>query len=308
MGGKQKIRLGTRGSPLALRQTELVSQALGVAYPDVAFETCVIRTEGDRVTDRPLSQFGDKGVFVRAIERSLLDGEIDLAVHSLKDVPSDLSVPGLVLAAFSPRADPRDALVSREGRPLAELPPGSTVGTSSPRRRMQLLAARPDLVARDIRGNVDTRLRKVREGEYDAVILAAAGLERLGRQDEITEYLPLSEWLPDAGQGIMVVQGRIEGEAALLATAIDRQESRLAAAAERAVARALNAGCHSPIGALARIDGDALTVDAVAARDDLSGLTRARAEGRPAEAEAVGLAVGVRLAASLGRVGGYTQS
>jgi hydroxymethylbilane synthase len=307
MGGKQKIRLGTRGSPLALRQTQLIAQALGAAYPDVPVEIRVIRTEGDRVADRPLSQFGDKGVFVRAIEHVLLDGEVDLAVHSLKDVPSDHTVSGLVLAAFSPRADPRDALVSRDGQLLAELPSGSTVGTSSPRRRMQLLAARPDLVARDIRGNVDTRLRKVRAGEYDAVVLAAAGLERLGLQYEISEYLPIPEWLPDAGQGIMVVQGRVDDPATRLAAAIDFQASRQAAAAERAVARALDADCHSPIGALAQIDGDTLSLNAVAARDDLGGLTRDHAEGPLDRAEAIGLAVGKRLAESLGSVAGYTQ-
>lgn len=307
MGGKQKIRLGTRGSPLALRQTELIAQALGAAHPDVAFETRVVRTEGDRVTDRPLSQFGDKGVFVRALEDALLAGDVDLAVHSLKDVPSDLVVPGLSLAAFSPRADPRDALVSRDGLGLADLPPGSRVGTSSPRRRMQLLVARPDLQVQDIRGNVDTRVRKVREGHYDAVILAAAGLERLDRQHEVTEYLPLPEWLPDAGQGIMVVQGRVDDEAARLAASIDCGASRHVATAERAVARALHADCHSPIGALARIDGETLALDAVAARDDLGGLTREHAEGPLGKAEAIGLAVGARLAQSLGGVAGYTQ-
>ncbi len=300
------VRLGTRGSALARRQTELVRDALETAIPDVTFVTEVIETQGDRVQDRPISQIGDKGAFVRALEARLLDGTVDLAVHSLKDVPSDVSVPGLALGAYSAREDPRDVLISASGAALADLPTGATVGTGSPRRRAQLLAVRPDLVALDIRGNVDTRLRKLRAGMYDAIILAAAGLIRLCIEDQITQYLPLNSWLPDAGQGIMAVQGRVGGEAMELVREIDCRDSRLAAEAERAVARALNADCHSPIGALARIAEDRLTLDAVAARDDLHHLTGERGEGPACDASAIGLEVGARLAASLGRIGGYT--
>jgi hydroxymethylbilane synthase len=208
--------------------------------------------------------------------------------------------PDLTLAAFSAREDPRDVLISNGGRLLRELLPGARVGTSSPRRRALLAAVRPDLSATDIRGNVDTRLRKLRAGQYDAIILAAAGLHRLHLEKEITEYLPLEEWLPDAGQGVMAVQGRVDDPTTQLAGAVDCPESRAAALAERAVARALDAGCHSPIGALARIRGDVLTLDAVAAAEDLRHLRRERLAGLVTDAEAIGWEVGARLASSLG--------
>jgi hydroxymethylbilane synthase len=307
MERRKVVRMGTRGSALARRQTDLMREAIERAHPDVEIRVEVIETVGDRVRDQPISKLGDKGVFVRAIEARLLNGSIDLAVHSLKDVPSDVTVPGLSLAAFSPREDPREVVISAEGQTLAELPPGATVGTSSPRRRALLAAVRPDLVPQDIRGNVDTRLRKVREGNYAAIILAAAGLHRLGLAGEITEYLPLEDWLPDAGQGIMTVQGREGDEATTLAQAADCRDSRLAALAERAVARALGADCHSPIGALARIDGETLALKAVAARDDLGGLQLDELAGPLGEAERIGLQVGQRLASLLGKTGVYTE-
>jgi hydroxymethylbilane synthase len=300
------VRLGTRGSALARRQAELVRQALIAAVPDLCVTVSVIETPGDHNQDQPVSRIGDKGVFVRAIECALLDGSIDLAVHSLKDVPSDVEDPELSLAAFSTRADPRDVIISRDGRRLRELPPGATVGTGSPRRRAQLREARLDLEALNIRGNVDTRLRKLDEGQYDAIVLAAAGLHRLGLESRITEYLPVTSWLPDAGQGIMVVQGRAGDEAVEIAGAIDCPESRLAALAERAVARALHADCHSPIGALARVEGGQLRLDAVAASDDLGSLHRQAGAGPAEQAVSIGLAVGTRLAESLGRTDVYT--
>lgn len=294
------VTLGTRGSKLAIRQTEIIANLLRDQFPEVEFQTLVIQTTGDRIQDRPLSQFGDKGVFVRAIERALLDGTIDLAVHSLKDVPSDVETPGLTLAAFSSRADPRDALVSRHGEALAALKPGARVGTSSLRRRAQLAALRPDLVTVDIRGNVDTRLRKVREGEYDAIILAVAGLQRLGLEDVISEVLPVELFVPDAGQGIMAVQCRVGSPAEVMAACIDDPASHRSAQAERAVVRALQAGCHSPVGALATQQTDSIRILAVAATEDLTRLERVEVTGAAERASEVGSRGGRRLLELLG--------
>ena len=295
------VRIGTRGSALARRQAEMMRAKLQQHFPALEILVEIVETQGDRVQDRPISLIGDKGVFIREIEVLLLDRAIDLAVHSLKDVPADVTVPGLTLAAFSEREDPRDVLISRSGAGLIDLPSGAYIGTSSPRRRALLAASRPDLKAADIRGNVDTRLRKLREGRFDAIILAAAGLHRLGLRSEITEYLSVETWLPDAGQGIMTLQGRADDPLTVVAGAVDCRTSRMAATAERAVARSLNADCHSPIGALARVDGNTLTLDAIAAGDEIGRLSRERASGPAVEAERIGREVGARLAASLGR-------
>ncbi len=295
------IALGTRGSKLAMRQTELIANLLREHFPGIDLRTVIVQTEGDRLQDRPLSQFGDKAVFVRAIEHELLNGTVDLAVHSLKDVPADVETPGLMLAAFSARADPRDVLVSRNGNRLADLPPGSRVGTSSLRRRVQLAAMRPDVVAADIRGNVDTRLRKVRDGDYDAIILAAAGLERLGLEQSITEYLTAEAFVPDAGQGIMVVQSRVRDEVAAMAASVDDLDSRHRAVAERAVVRALGAGCRSPVGAYATRDGSMLRIRAVAATADLRRLERIDDSGPFDDPAALGTRVGRLLLEAIGR-------
>lgn len=304
VGTGQTVRLGTRGSALALKQAEIVAAALLDAHPELQVETVVVRTEGDRVQDRPLTAVGDKGVFVRGIEARLLDSTIDLAVHSLKDVPSDVSVPGLELVAFSRREDPHDVLVSRNGERLADLPPGGRIGTGSVRRRVQLLALRPDLVVLDIRGNVDTRLRKLRDGQYDAIILAAAGLIRLDLGQVITEYLPYDRFTPDAGQGIVAVQGRVGDPISDLAGAIDIRNSRLAADAERSVVRALGAGCHSPVGALAQIEEDRLFLRAMAAPGTNGPVERETVEGRATEAAYLGERAGLAL---LARIGSYTE-
>lgn len=294
------LALGTRGSKLAIRQTELISNLLRESFPGIDLRTVIVETEGDRLQDRPLSQFGDKAVFVRAIERALLDGTVDVAVHSLKDVPADVETPGLTLAAFSARADPRDVLVSRSGGPLAALPGGSRVGTSSLRRRVQLAALRPDLIAADIRGNVDTRLAKVRNGEYDAIILAAAGMVRLNLEESITEFLPTDAFVPDAGQGIMAAQTRIGDYAEALANQIDDTESRYRATAERAVVRALGAGCRSPVGAYATREGTRMRILAVAASPDLRRLERIEDSGPYDDPVGLGTRVGRRLLAAVG--------
>src|SRR5947209_5412887 len=290
-----RIVLGSRGSALALRQTEIVAASLRAHHPHLEIAMLTVETEGDRIQDRPISQFGDKGVFVRTVESALLEGRIDLAVHSLKDVPADVSVPGLALAAFSAREDPRDCLIAREGRSLQDLPAGARIGTSSLRRRVQLQALRPDLVLAPIRGNVDTRLRKLRDGEHDAIILAAAGLHRLGLHDVITEYLPVDRFTPDAGQGIIAVQARDRDTIGELAAAVDDSRSRVAAVAERAAVRALDADCRSPVGAYAEIEGERLVLHGMAADEDGERLRRAQVHGSVTEAEDLGSALGARL-------------
>ncbi|WP_051145505.1 hydroxymethylbilane synthase [Ornithinimicrobium pekingense] len=257
------LRLGTRASALATSQSEWVADRLRAAGHEV--ELVLVRTEGD-VSRASLSEIGGTGVFASALRDALREGRIDLAVHSLKDIPTTPE-PGLVIAAVPEREDPRDALVARDGLTLAQLPPGSVVGTGSPRRAAQLARTRPDLVVRDIRGNVGTRIDLVRTGELDAVVLACAGLARLGRLDEATERIDLATMLPAPGQGALAVECR-DGDAPLqdhgvdagitdadlarlLAEVLEHAPTRAAVTAERAVLARLEAGCTAPVGALA---------------------------------------------------------
>ncbi|HEY4686165.1 MAG TPA: hydroxymethylbilane synthase, partial [Dehalococcoidia bacterium] len=226
--------LGTRGSALARRQAELAVEALLRVGPDVEIETRVIRTEGDRRRDVPLEEIGGEGVFVKDIERRLAKGEIDLAVHSLKDMPAQ-TPEGLEIGAVLRRGDPRDALVSRDGARLTSLPAGARIGTDSRRRAVQLLALRPDVRPASIRGNVDTRLRKVAAGEYDAAVLAVAGLERLGLLRQASQLFSVDELLPAVGQGALAIECRADDDETLaLLALVDHKETRLAVTAERA--------------------------------------------------------------------------
>lgn len=252
------LRVGTRGSALAVAQTALVTAAL--ERLGLRSEVVTIRTEGDRHPDRPTRALG-VGAFVKDLERALQDGRIDLAVHSAKDLPGAVG-DGLALAAFLPRQDPRDVLLTRTGQSLRGLPPGATVGTDSPRRRAFLLAARPDLLVRDIRGNVDTRLRKLGAGDVDALVLAMAGLARLGLRHRVTEPLDISIMLPAVGQGAVAVQVR-EADAAARErlAAVDHAPTRAAVTAERAFLAALGGGCQRPVAALGTCEGDRLTLD-----------------------------------------------
>jgi hydroxymethylbilane synthase len=249
------ITIGTRGSALALVQTELVRAAILAARPELTVEVRRITTRGDAILDRSLSDAAvtDKGLFVEEIEAALRDGRIDLAVHSAKDLPS-LLPPDMMIAAFTERADPRDALVSPHG-PLVDLPEGARVGTSSPRRACQLRAARPDLTVLDIRGNVDTRLRKLAEGQYDAIVLAAAGLLRLGREAEITEWFTPAQMLPAVGQGALAIETRADDPAiAALLAPLAHGATMAALEAERAFLAAVAGGCSAVVAAYAQVE------------------------------------------------------
>lgn len=246
--------IGTRASKLALQQTHWVARRIGELAPEVSLEVRTIVTHGDVDADTPLPALGGKGAFTQEIEAALLQGRIQMAVHSLKDLPTELPA-GLVIGATPERGDARDALISREGRALAELPAGAVVGTSSLRRSAQLLALRPDLRIAPLRGNVDTRLRKLGEGMYDAIVLAVAGLARLGLAGRITEHLAPEVMLPAPGQGALAVEARADdGETlALLAAALEHPATRAAVTAERALLTALGGGCHLPIAAYGEV-------------------------------------------------------
>jgi hydroxymethylbilane synthase len=275
------IRLGTRGSALALAQARIVADAL--AATGTASELVIVQTEGDRRA--PDTAWGE-GAFVVAIEQALLAGTADVAVHSAKDMPTD-ETPGLSIAAYPQRADPRDVLVVRAqdaAWTLDTLPAGSRVGTDSPRRTAFLLARRPDLVLHPLHGNVDTRLRRLDEGETDVLVLAAAGLQRLGRGDRITQVLDEAVALPAPGQGALAIQVRSDDrQTAGLVAVLDHAPTRIAVEAERAFLAATGGGCRAPIGALARIDGGLLRLTGARARPDGTAFRRAEVEG-PTEA------------------------
>lgn len=247
------LRLGTRTSRLARWQAEHVADALRQAWPGLDVELVPFVTQGDKTLDKPLPEIGGKGLFTAELEASLLDGRIDLAVHSLKDLPTD-DPDGLTVGATTEREDPRDAWISPDGRSLEDLPEGATVGTSSLRRGAQLLRVRPDLVIRSIRGNVETRIRKVHEEDYDAGVLALAGLTRLGIEDRAHGTLDLDTMLPAPGQAALGIQVRADGgEAARFVAALDHPETRASVTAERGFLAGLGGGCSAPIGALAEV-------------------------------------------------------
>lgn len=267
-GTDRTFIVGTRGSRLALAQTGLVVDALKAAHPDAQFELREITTQGDRST-RPLSEIGGQGVFTKAIEDALLAGEIDIAIHSMKDLPPALT-PGLVIAAVPKRGDPRDALVTKDGRTLTDLPPGARIGTGSARRAVQLKAIRADVECVEIRGNVDTRIRKVDDGEYDAIVVAMAGLERLGLADRASQVFSVDEMVPSPGQGALAVQVRADdAEASELVALIDVESTRIAVDAERDFLASIGAGCRLPVGAHAVADGGVMSLQTVVGTDDV---------------------------------------
>jgi hydroxymethylbilane synthase len=277
---RDRLIIGSRGSRLARIQTQGVADMLSAACEGLEVTVREIRTSGDRDRERAVTELGVTGAFTREIEHALLSGEVDLAVHSLKDLPVE-QPDGLVICATPKRADARDVLVSRDGKGLAGLTAGSVVGTSSPRRRAQLLAARPDLEVRDLRGNVDTRLDKLTRGEYDAILTAKAALDRLGRADVITETL---DFLPAPGQGALAVETREGDERVMrLAAGLNDAATYVATRAERMLLAALGGGCVLPLGAFAECGpGGELTLRAVLLSEDGTNMQRAEATGRMA--------------------------
>jgi hydroxymethylbilane synthase len=278
------VVLGTRASALARAQTESVIALLTAAWPDLACATKVISTAGDRTqaSGEPLPEIGGKGLFTAELERALREGDIDLAVHSLKDLPTEDS-DGVVVGAVSARDDVRDCVVARASGDLADLPRDAVVGTSSLRRGAQLRALRSDLDVRSIRGNVDTRIEKVRDGDYDAVVLAAAGIHRLGLEEAVTEWLEPDAMLPAPGQGALAIQCRADDDAILaLLSEIDHAHARAETTAEREFLRVLGAGCAAPVAALAtRTTTPRVRLQGLVAAVDGTRMVRVEGEGEP---------------------------
>ncbi|HKW56919.1 MAG TPA: hydroxymethylbilane synthase [Candidatus Acidoferrum sp.] len=281
------LRIGTRGSLLAKWQAEYVRKQL-FAGAGVEAEIVVIKTSGDKLHVSPLSQIGGKGIFIKELEEALLEETIDLAVHSVKDVPTD-TPSRLTFPAVCKRADVRDCLVAAKGATLATLRHGARVGTGSLRRQAQLRHLRPDLDVRDLRGNVDTRLRKVESGEYEAVMVSKAGLDRLGLAARITETMDPAMFLPAVGQGAIAVESRLrDTETADLLTCLDDAETRTAIIAERALLAALHAGCQVPMGAWARLERGELLIEACVCSVDGQQYVRQRAAAAPEQAAELG--------------------
>ena len=291
------LRIATRKSPLALWQSEHVADLLRSAHPGLRIELVPMSTRGDEVLDRSLAAIGGKGLFLKELELAMLRGDADCAVHSLKDVPMEVDAP-FALPAFLERADHADAFISNQFAAFAALPPGACVGTSSLRRQAQLRALRPDLEIRDLRGNVNTRLAKLDAGEYDAIILACAGLERLGLGERIRARLDAPAWLPAPAQGVIAIECRGDDATVMdLCRALDHAPTRTCASAERALNLALHGSCHVPVAAFAQLDGDALRLQALVGSASDGRAVRAEAVGSAADPDVLGRDVAERLLA-----------
>ncbi|MGQ0695123.1 MAG: hydroxymethylbilane synthase [Nitrospiraceae bacterium] len=296
-GQRLRLVLGTRGSKLALRQSEWLQSRIHDVAPDVRVLLRKIQTSGDKIIDVPLAKIGGKGLFVKEIEEALLAGEIDFAVHSMKDVPAQLPE-GLEILCVPPREDPRDALISRAGRSFKDLPQGARVGTASLRRQAQLLNARPDLRIEMLRGNLDTRLRRLKEGRFDAIVLAAAGLRRLAWAQEITEYLDSVVSLPAIGQGALGVEGRSNDHfVRSILDGLNDQATQTTVTAERAFLHRLEGGCQVPIAAHATLFGEELLLEGLLASVDGKTVIRDRVQGKSQEAHKLGVQLAERLLA-----------
>lgn len=293
----QLIRIATRKSALALWQAEFVKAQLEHFHAGITVELVPMSTQGDIILDTPLAKIGGKGLFVKELEQAMLDGRADIAVHSMKDVPVDFPE-GLALHTICEREDPRDAFVSNTFANIAQLPQGAIVGTSSLRRQCQIRELRPDLEIRDLRGNVNTRLAKLDDGQYDVIILAAAGLIRLQMHDRIKAFIEPEESLPANGQGAVGIECRIDDEAtkALLAP-LEHNETRIRVNAERAMNRRLEGGCQVPIGAYALVDGEQVHLRGLVGAIDGSEILRAEISGKAIDAEQLGVQLAEQLLA-----------
>jgi hydroxymethylbilane synthase len=295
------IRIGTRGSPLALWQAEWVRSRLLALHPQYEAELVKIKTTGDKITDVPLARVGGKGLFVKEIETALLEARIDLAVHSMKDMPAKIP-PGLCIGAIPERENPLDVLISRNGHSFEDLRKGARLGSSSLRRGAQALHARPDLTVHPLRGNLDTRIRKLGTEGLDAIIVAAAGVKRLGLEARITEYLPEAIMLPAIGQGALAIEMREDDDSTRrLIAPLNHRETRLAVESERALLARLEGGCQVPIAARARIVGDELELTGLVAEVDGSVLLRETITGPEHQHEKLGVELANRLLKKGGR-------
>jgi porphobilinogen deaminase len=291
----KNIRIGTRDSQLAMWQAEWVKQKLTELYPELQFELVSMKTKGDKILDVPLSKIGDKGLFTKELENGLLSGEIDMAVHSLKDMPTTLPT-GLIISAYCEREEPRDVYLSKNGIPLEKLPSGAIIGTSSLRRKSQLKHYRPDLNFMDLRGNLQTRWRKLEESDMEGIVLAAAGVKRLGWEARITQVLPETIMLSAVGQGsiaIEILESRLDVRELL--TRVNHNTTEMAVRAERALMRTLEGGCQVPIGALAQVAEGQITLRGMVA--SLDGVRLIKAEAAGSDPETVGLEAAERLIA-----------
>lgn len=290
-----RIVLGTRGSKLALKQTEIVKNLLEHHHPGIKVEILTIKTTGDRITDVPLAKIGGKGLFVKEIEEALLEGRIDAAVHSMKDVPSVLPE-GLEIVAIPPREDPRDVIISPEGYNLTTLPESAVVGTSSLRRASQIRHHRPDVKVEVLRGNLDTRIRKVMAGHYDAVILAAAGIHRMGWEEIITAYLDPEEFLPAVGQGAIAIEARSgDRRVSELFRPFHDEATARAVEAERSFLKTLEGGCQVPIGAYCFVENGRLRIAGMVSSVDGSRMYRDELVGSQEDAEEIGRTLAMRI-------------
>lgn len=296
MQAQKHLRIGTRGSQLALTQTHIVRDALQVHYPNLTIEIVVISTTGDKVTDRHLAEIGGKALFAKELEAALMDNSIDIAVHSLKDMPGFLPE-GLIIDCVLPREDARDVLVSPHYNNIDALPNGAVIGTSSPRRKAQLLHQRPDLHIKLIRGNVETRLKKVEQGEYDATLLACAGLKRLSLFNENMRIISEKKLLPAIGQGVIAIERRIQdNNIQKILESIHCINTYSCINAEREVMRVINGSCYTPLAAYATlVDGNIIELHAELLSEDGKKVAKAHATGHKAEAQALGRQVGERL-------------
>lgn len=289
------IRIATRKSPLALWQAEHVKKCLLDVHPDLQVELVGMTTEGDRFLEAPLIEVGGKGLFIKELEQAILEQRADIAVHSMKDVTVDMPE-GFVLPIIMERESTHDVLVSNKYKSIAEIPDGGVIGTSSLRRQSQIRALRPDIQIRDLRGNVGTRLGKLDDGQYDAIILAAAGVKRLGLADRIAQLIPHEEILPAIGQGAIGIECR-EGdtEAHALLAALNHEDTRVCVEAERSLSRRLYGGCQLPIAGQAVLDGDKLSLSGLVARVDGTEIVKSSLEGERSDGDKLGIELGERL-------------
>ncbi|MCP4326234.1 MAG: hydroxymethylbilane synthase [Alteromonadales bacterium] len=292
---RKTIRIATRHSPLAMWQANFVKAELLKFHPDLTVELLPMKTKGDIILDTPLAKVGGKGLFVKELEVAMLEGRADIAVHSMKDVPVDFP-DGLGLTVICEREDPRDAFVSNNYSSIAQLPQGATVGTSSLRRQCQLRESRPDLIVKDLRGNVNTRLRKLDEGQYDAIILAAAGLIRLEMNDRIASYIEPEQSLPAVGQGAVGIECRLDDEQTMeLLKPLEHLHTRQRVTAERSMNLALQGGCQVPIGSYSIFKDELLFLRGLVGSVDGKQIIRKEITGKPEDAEQMGLSLAKQL-------------